>query len=213
MDAAVVQLFAIKPEWINANPTVQIFTALIVRLQPVGPRTYVRILADIASKLCWGSPSSLTTDRVLAVHWVRRQWRARQSPMAIRLSSSPCRCCAWRILQQPESSHRFPLSLAYLATPSVWQCRTDSPYRSFNDYIAAARRKSRQDRLWLDRHWFIPHLLMEEVGREDRVSLNHVPFKGDADLQQALLGGHLAAWCLWLGASRGKRQDAPCHLR
>ena len=38
-----------------------------------------------------------------------------------------------------------------------------------------------------------PHLLMEEVARNAGVQLNHVPFKGNADMQQALLGGHVMA--------------------
>ena len=34
---------------------------------------------------------------------------------------------------------------------------------------------------------------MEEVARNAGVQLNHVPFKGNADMQQALLGGHVMA--------------------
>jgi tripartite-type tricarboxylate transporter receptor subunit TctC len=34
---------------------------------------------------------------------------------------------------------------------------------------------------------------MEELAENAKVTLNHVPFKGNADLQQALLGGHVAA--------------------
>ena len=34
---------------------------------------------------------------------------------------------------------------------------------------------------------------MEEVAINAKVQLNHVPFKGNADLQQALLGGHVMA--------------------
>jgi tripartite-type tricarboxylate transporter receptor subunit TctC len=38
-----------------------------------------------------------------------------------------------------------------------------------------------------------PHLLMEEVADKAKVTLNHVPFKGNADLVQALMGGHVQA--------------------
>ena len=34
---------------------------------------------------------------------------------------------------------------------------------------------------------------MEELAANAKVQLNHVPFKGNADLQQALLGGHVMA--------------------
>lgn len=36
-----------------------------------------------------------------------------------------------------------------------------------------------------------PHLLIEEVSDVAKVQLNHIPFKGNADLMQALLGGHV----------------------
>src|SRR6266480_119194 len=38
-----------------------------------------------------------------------------------------------------------------------------------------------------------PHLLMEEVGMKTGVQVLHVPFKGNADSMQALLGGHVLA--------------------
>ena len=38
-----------------------------------------------------------------------------------------------------------------------------------------------------------PHLLIEEVAINAKVKLNHVPYKGNADMQQALLGGHVMA--------------------
>jgi tripartite-type tricarboxylate transporter receptor subunit TctC len=34
---------------------------------------------------------------------------------------------------------------------------------------------------------------MEEVADKAKVTLNHVPFKGNADLVQALMGGHVQA--------------------
>jgi len=38
-----------------------------------------------------------------------------------------------------------------------------------------------------------PHLLMEEVAAKTGVQLLHVPFKGNADSTQALMGGHIMA--------------------
>lgn len=71
--------------------------------------------------------------------------------------------------------------------------RADSPYKSFNDYIAAARKKPGEVDYGSTGTGSSPHLLMEELAENAKVTLNHVPFKGDADLQQALLGGHIAA--------------------
>lgn len=71
--------------------------------------------------------------------------------------------------------------------------RSDSPYKSFNDYIAAARKEPGKIDYGSTGTGSSPHLLMEELAENAKVTLNHVPFKGDADLQQALLGGHIAA--------------------
>ena len=71
--------------------------------------------------------------------------------------------------------------------------RSDSPYKSFNDYIAAARKNPGAVDYGSTGAGTSPHLLMEELAENAKVTLNHVPFKGNADLQQALLGGHVAA--------------------
>ncbi len=71
--------------------------------------------------------------------------------------------------------------------------RTDSPYKSFNDYIAAARKAPGKMDYGSTGIGTSPHLLMEELAENAHVQLTHVPFKGNADLQQALLGGHVSA--------------------
>lgn len=71
--------------------------------------------------------------------------------------------------------------------------RADSPYKSFNDYIAAARKSPGTVDYGSTGAGSSPHLLMEELAENAKVKLNHVPFKGNADLQQALLGGHVSA--------------------
>ena len=71
--------------------------------------------------------------------------------------------------------------------------RADSPYKTFNDYIEAARKSPGTIDYGSTGIGSSPHLLMEEVAINAKVKLNHVPFKGNADLQQALLGGHVAA--------------------
>ena len=48
--------------------------------------------------------------------------------------------------------------------------RADSPYKTFNDYIEAARKAARQDRLRLDRH---RHLAAPADGRARRQREGH----------------------------------------
>jgi tripartite-type tricarboxylate transporter receptor subunit TctC len=71
--------------------------------------------------------------------------------------------------------------------------RADSPYKSFNEYIEAARKQPGKIDYGSTGIGTSPHLLMEELSENAKVELNHVPFKGNADLTQALLGGHVMA--------------------
>ena len=71
--------------------------------------------------------------------------------------------------------------------------RADSPYKTFNDYIEAARKQPGKIDYGSTGIGTSPHLLIEELASAAKVTLNHVPFKGNADLTQALLGGHVMA--------------------
>ena len=71
--------------------------------------------------------------------------------------------------------------------------RADSPYKSFNDYIDAAKKAPGQVDYGSTGTGTSPHLLIEELSATAKVQLNHIPFKGNADLMQALLGGHVKA--------------------
>ena len=71
--------------------------------------------------------------------------------------------------------------------------RADSPYKTFNEYVDAARKAPGQIDYGSTGQGTSPHLLLEELSGNAKVTFNHVPFKGNADLMQALLGGHVKA--------------------
>jgi tripartite-type tricarboxylate transporter receptor subunit TctC len=71
--------------------------------------------------------------------------------------------------------------------------RSDSPYKTFTDYIEAARKQPGKIDFGSTGTGTSPHLLIEEVASAAKVELNHIPFKGNADQMQALLGGHVMA--------------------
>jgi len=71
--------------------------------------------------------------------------------------------------------------------------RADSPYKGFKDYIEAARKQPGKIDFGSTGNGTSPHLLLEEVADAAGVQLNHIPFKGNADQMQALLGGHVMA--------------------
>ncbi len=71
--------------------------------------------------------------------------------------------------------------------------KSDSPFKSFNDLIAYAREHPGQLSYGSTGTGTSPHLLMEELAHKANVKLLHVPFKGNADSTQALMGGHVMA--------------------
>lgn len=71
--------------------------------------------------------------------------------------------------------------------------RADSPYRTFNDYIEAARKAPGKIDFGSTGVGTSPHLLIEEIAQAAKVQLNHIPYKGNADQMQALIGGHVMA--------------------
>ncbi|MBL0729994.1 tripartite tricarboxylate transporter substrate binding protein [Piscinibacter sp. HJYY11] len=71
--------------------------------------------------------------------------------------------------------------------------KSDSPHKSFKEYIEAARKQPGKIDYGSTGIGTSPHLLLEELADKAGVQLNHIPFKGNADLMQALLGGHVMA--------------------
>jgi len=71
--------------------------------------------------------------------------------------------------------------------------KSDSPFKSFKDLIDYARANPGKMSFGSTGTGTSPHLLMEEVGMKMGVQFLHVPFKGNADSTQALMGGHVMA--------------------
>ena len=71
--------------------------------------------------------------------------------------------------------------------------RADSPYKTFMEYVEAARKQPGKIDYGSTGTGTSPHLPLEELSDIAKIQLNHIPFKGNADLMQALLGGHVMA--------------------
>jgi len=69
--------------------------------------------------------------------------------------------------------------------------KSDSPFKTFDDFIAYAKANPGKLSYSSTGNGTSPHLLMEEVSAKANVQLLHVPYKGNADSTQALLGGHV----------------------
>jgi tripartite-type tricarboxylate transporter receptor subunit TctC len=69
--------------------------------------------------------------------------------------------------------------------------RSDAPWKSMAELVAGA--KSNAGKISYGSHGIggSVHLATEELSAAQGVSLNHIPYKGSADMLTAMLGGHL----------------------
>src|SRR5262249_18116519 len=71
--------------------------------------------------------------------------------------------------------------------------KSDSPFRTFQDLMAYAKANPGMMSYSSTGLGSSPHLLVEELANKAGVQLLHVPYKGNADSTQALMGGHVMA--------------------
>jgi tripartite-type tricarboxylate transporter receptor subunit TctC len=71
--------------------------------------------------------------------------------------------------------------------------RSDSQFKTFRDLLDWAKANPGKMSYGSTGTGTSPHLLMEEVSAKTGVQFLHVPYKGNADSTQALLGGHIMA--------------------
>jgi tripartite-type tricarboxylate transporter receptor subunit TctC len=67
----------------------------------------------------------------------------------------------------------------------------DSPFKNWADYVAWAKANPGKLAYGSTGTLTSPHLTMELIAQKLGLQLLHIPYKGSADLTQALLGGHL----------------------
>lgn len=71
--------------------------------------------------------------------------------------------------------------------------RADSPYKTFKDYIEDARKRPGAVTYGTNGTATSQNLALVTLAAQEKVELNHVPYKGDAEATAALLGGHIDA--------------------
>jgi tripartite-type tricarboxylate transporter receptor subunit TctC len=69
----------------------------------------------------------------------------------------------------------------------------DSPVKSIKDLVGYAKANPEKFSYGSTGIGTSPHLAVEEFAQRAGIKLNHVPFKGNADNMQAILGGHVMA--------------------
>lgn len=71
--------------------------------------------------------------------------------------------------------------------------RADSPYKTFDEYINAAREKPGTINYGHTGRGTTPHLFMERIAANAKVKLADIGFKGNAEVVQSVMGGHVMA--------------------
>jgi tripartite-type tricarboxylate transporter receptor subunit TctC len=71
--------------------------------------------------------------------------------------------------------------------------RGDSPYKSWADLVADARRRPGEVRIGNTGANGTPHLANIDLATHEKLDLVHVPFRGEGDAIPSLLGGHIEA--------------------
>lgn len=69
----------------------------------------------------------------------------------------------------------------------------DSPIKSIKDLVAYAKANPEKFTYGSTGTGTSPHLAVEEFAQRAGIKLTHIPFKGNADNMQAILGGHVMA--------------------
>ena len=70
---------------------------------------------------------------------------------------------------------------------------SDSPIKSWTHFVGYAKANPGKLTYGSTGTMTSPHLTMEQAAQKAGLQLTHVPYKGSADLMQALLGGHIMA--------------------
>jgi tripartite-type tricarboxylate transporter receptor subunit TctC len=70
---------------------------------------------------------------------------------------------------------------------------TESPIKNWADFVAYAKANPGKLTYGSTGTMTSPHLTTELIAQQLGIQLNHIPYKGSADLSQAILGGHIMA--------------------
>jgi tripartite-type tricarboxylate transporter receptor subunit TctC len=71
----------------------------------------------------------------------------------------------------------------------------DAPFKTIKEMVAYARANPGMVEYGSTGTGTTPHLAMEEFSQKAGIVLNHIPYKGSAELMQAILGGQIRVMC------------------
>jgi len=85
----------------------------------------------------------------------------------------------------------FTYIMQYLDMTQLFTIQADSPWKTFKEFIEAARTNPGKMSFSSPGQLSGQHLFMEQVFAAEKVKINHVPVSGGAEAATQLLGGHV----------------------
>ena len=183
------------PAW--AQPGAVFPTRPITLLVPYGAGgptdTHVRAVAEAAGKLL-GQP--VVIDNKPGANGVNgAALLPKAAPDGYTLAILPASVYREPHVQKTPFDPRT--SFSYIAMLSDYAfglaVRADAPWKQWKDLAADAKKRPGRINVGATGAVGTPRIVMDEAASEAGIDLNVVPYKGDADLANAILGGHVDA--------------------
>jgi tripartite-type tricarboxylate transporter receptor subunit TctC len=167
---------------------------LMIAFPPGGPTDItMRVLADNASKLL--GQQVLVENKPGAGGTLPAQALQQAKPDGHTLAQIPLGVFrlpyTTRITWDPVKDISYILGVTGYAFGVV--VPSESPIRNWADFVAWAKANPGKLAYGSTGVLTSPHLTMEDIAQRLGLEFNHIPYKGSADLMQALLGGQLMA--------------------
>lgn len=99
-----------------------------------------------------------------------------------------------------DSQHAFRGVIKAVVSPQILVARPGLGVRTFQDYLALARRKPGELALGLPGNGGIAHVAHEMLSRQMGIQVNYIPYPGGGPATLDLLGGHIDATLITLAA-------------
>lgn len=167
---------------------------LVVPYAPGGPTDqHVRALADEAGKILGqpivmdNRPGASGTNGAAAL--------TRAAPDGYTLAVLPASVYREPYINKVPFDPRTSFSYVALLSDYAFglAVKADAPWKSWKDFAADAAKRPGKLNVGATGAVGTPRIVMDEIGEAAKLQFNMVPFKGDADVTNAILGGHIDA--------------------
>lgn len=159
-----------------------------------GTDTQMRLLADIVSKDL-GQPITIENKAGGAGTLGPATMAAGAKPDGYTISQMPATVYRLPFVQKtsfdPKKDFTYILQVTGYAFGVA--VRNDAPWQNWEEFVAHAKANPGQVSYSSPGAGSTPHLTMEEIARHYGLKLVHVPYKGGAEQNAGLLGGHTVA--------------------